>query len=192
MCAVRPYGSVLTPLELDRWSDLDAEVDLSTDVGARTLLAAELWAWQSTLDDGVQRVRAVLRDGRRCDLAVRGATLVLPRPPVDNAVRFDLALAATRFGRGANVIGLHLTLGVVREALVHSMVLADRQSGSVHHRSGGPTDAVATRALTLLAADPASAMTIRVAEFYAESRALIDADYESDWSGLTAIVAPPS
>jgi len=81
---------------------------------------------------------------------------------------------------------------VVREALVHSMVLADRQSGSVHHRSGGPTDAVATRALTLLAADPAPAMTIRVAEFYAESRALIDADYESDWSGLTAIVAPPS
>ena len=192
VCAVRPYGSVLTPLELDRWSDLDAEVDLFTDVGARTLLAAELWAWQSTLDDGVQRVRAVLRDGRRCDLAVRGATLVLPRPPVDNAVRFDLALAATRFGRGANVIGLHLTLGVVREALVHSMVLADRQSGSVHHRSGGPTDAVATRALTLLAADPAPAMTIRVAEFYAESRALIDADYESDWSGLTAIVAPPS
>lgn len=90
--AVRPYGSVLTPSELDRWSDLDAEVDLSADMDARTLLGAELWAWQSTLDDGVHRVRLVLRDGRRCDLAVRGAALVLPPPPADNPVRFDLAL----------------------------------------------------------------------------------------------------
>lgn len=190
--AVRPYGSVLTPLELDRWSDLDAEVDLSAGVDARTLLGAELWAWQSTLDDGVQRLRAVLRDGRRCDLAIRGATLALPRQPADNAVRFDLALAATRLGRGANVIGLHLTLGVVREALVHCMVLADRQSGTFHHRSGMPTDAAAARALGLLPAEPAPGMTIQVAEFYAESRALIDADYEPDWSGLTAIVDPPT
>ncbi|GGL07909.1 hypothetical protein GCM10009769_27620 [Curtobacterium luteum] len=44
-------------------------------------------------------------------LAVRGAMLTLPQPPIDNAVRFDLTLAATRFGRGANAIGLHLTLG---------------------------------------------------------------------------------
>lgn len=66
--AVRPYGSVLTPSELDRWRSLDAEVDLSTDVEGRMLLGAELWAWQSSLDDDVQRVRAVLRDGRRCDL----------------------------------------------------------------------------------------------------------------------------
>jgi len=190
--AVRPYGSVLTPSELDRWSDLDAEVDLSTDVEGRMLLGAELWAWQSSVDDDVQRVRAVLRDGRRCDLAVRGAFLTLPQPPVDNAVRFDLALAATRFGRGANAIGLHLTLGVVREALVHSMVFADRQSGSAHHRSGTPTDVVAAEALTLLSTAPMPALTLRVAEFYAESRALIEADYEPDWSGLTAIVTPSS
>lgn len=98
--AVRPYSSVLTPSELDRWNDLDAEVDLSADMDARTLLGAELWAWQRTLDNGVQRVRLVLRDCRRCDLAVRGAALVLSPPPADNTVRFDLALAATRFGRG--------------------------------------------------------------------------------------------
>ncbi|MDM7886604.1 hypothetical protein QUG92_15945 [Curtobacterium sp. RHCKG23] len=190
--AVRPYGSVLTPSELDRWSDLDAEVDLSADVEGGKLLGAELWAWQSSLDDDIQRVRAVLRDGRRCDLALRGAILTLPQPPVDNAVRFDLALAATRFGRGANAIGLHLTLGVVREALVHSMVLADRQSGSAHHRSGTPTDVVAAEALALLSTAPMPALTLRVAEFYAESRARIEADYEPDWSGLTAIVTPSS
>lgn len=189
---VRPYGSVLTPSVLDRWSDLEAEVDLSADIDGGMLLGAELWAWQSSLDDDVQRVRAVLRDGRRCDLAVRGAMLTLPKPPVDNAVRSDLALAATRFGRGANVIGLHLTLGVVREALVHSMVLADRQSGSAHHRSGTPTDVVAMEALALLSTAPTPALTVRVAKFYSERRALIEADYEPDWSGLTAIVTPSS
>lgn len=189
--AVRPYGSVLTPSELDRWSDLDAEVDLSADMDARTLLGAELWAWQSTLDDGVQRVRSVLHDGRRCDLAVRGAALVLPPPPADNPVRFDLALAATRFGRSADVIGLHLTLGVVREALVHCMALADQQTGSVHHRSGTAADAAAARALTVLSTEAAPALTMQVADFYADSRARIDPDYEPDWHGLAAIVAPP-
>jgi len=164
---------------------------LSADVHARTLLGADLWAWQSTLDDGVQRVRLVLRDGRRCDLAVRGAALVLPPPPADNTVRFDLALAATRFGRDANVIGLHLTLGVVREALVQSMVLADQQTWSVHHRLGTGADAAAARALTVLSAELAPALTIRVADFYAASRARIDPDYEPDWDGLAAIVAPP-
>lgn len=178
MHAVRPYGSVLTPSELDRWSDLDAEVDLSADMDVRPLLGAELWAWQGTLDDGVQRVRSVFRDGRRCDLAVRGATLVLPPPPVDNSVRFDLALAATRFCRGANVIELYLALGVVREALVDSMVLADQQPGSVHHRSGTDADAAAARALTALSTEPAPALTIQIADFYAESRARIDPDYE--------------
>jgi hypothetical protein len=189
--AVRPYGSVLTPSELDRWSDLDAEVDLSAEVDASTLLGAEPWAWQSTLDDGVQRVRIVLRDGRRVDLAVRGAALTLPEPPADNSVRFDLALAATRFGRGANVIGLHLTLGVIREALVHSMLLADRQSGSAHHRSGSATDAAAVQALSVLSAEPTPVLTIRAAGFYAESRSLIDGDYRPDWSGLAAIIATP-
>lgn len=156
------------------------------------LLGAEPWAWQSSLDDDLQRVRAVLGDGRRCDLAVRGAVLTLPQPPVDNAVRFDLALAATRFGRGANAIGLHLTLGVVREALVHSMVLADRQGGSAHHRSGTRTDIIAAEALAVLSTVPEPALTVRVAEFYAESRALVEADYEPDWSGLIAIVTPSS
>jgi hypothetical protein len=190
--AVRPYGSVVTPSELDRWSDLDAEVDLSADVEAGVLLGAEPWAWQSALHSGVQRVRIVLRDGRRADLAMRGAAVALPAPPVDNAVRFDLALAATRFGRGANLIGLHLTLGVVREALVHNMVMADRQSGNVHHRAGSAADVAAAQALAMLAAQPTPALTIRVAEFYAESRALIDEEYRPDWSGLAAIVATPN
>lgn len=80
---------------------------------------------------------------------------------------------------------------MVREALVHSMVLADQQTGSVHHRSGTGADAAAARALTVLSTEPAPALTIQVADFYAESRRRIDSDYKPDWDGLAAIVAPP-
>jgi len=190
--AVRPHGSVLTPDELDRWSDLDVELDLVADVDARTLLGGEPWAWQSTLDDGVQHVRTVLADGRRVDFATRGATLELPPEPPDNSQRFDLARAATRFGRGADVIGLHLVLGVVREALVHSMVLADQREGTVHHRFGSATDVAAAASQTALSGALSPSLALRVASFYAESRAAVDEDYRPDWRGLVAVVAAGS
>lgn len=189
--AVRPYGSVTDPARLDRWSDLDAEVDLTVDIDAQRLLGRDPWAWQDVTGDGLQRVRVVLPDGRRADLVLRGGTVRFPEPPVDNAVRFDLALAATRFGRGADVIGLHLTLGVVRRALVDTMVLADRQSGTDHHRSRTVVDDAAAEALALLSTDLSPGLTMRVAEFSAARRALVDGDYRPDWSGLTAIVATP-
>ncbi|MBF4588414.1 hypothetical protein [Curtobacterium sp. VKM Ac-2887] len=190
--AVRPYGSVLTPDQLDPWSDLDVELDLIADVDARTLLGGEPWAWQSTVDDGVQQVRLVLADGRRMDFVTRGATLELPPEPPDNSQRFDLALAATRFGRGADVIGLHLVLGVVREALVHSMILADQREGTVHHRFGSATDLAAAGSQTALSGALSPSLALRAADVYAESRAAVDEDYHSDWSGLVAVVAAGS
>ncbi|MGL3200561.1 MULTISPECIES: hypothetical protein, partial [Curtobacterium] len=151
---VRPYGSVTTPDRIDRWSDLDVELDLTTDVDAERLFDGTPWAWQDTrddVDDGLQRLRLVLADGRRIDAAVRGGTVRLPAPSTDNAVRFDLALAATRFGRGADLIGLHLVLGVVRSTLELWMAVEDRRTGTTHHRSGSATDAAAARALAALA-----------------------------------------
>ena len=187
--AVQPYGSVLTPADLDRWSDLDVELELVADVDASVLFGGDPWAWQDTVDDGVQRVRLVLRDGRRVDAAARGASILLPTPSADNSARFDLALAATRFGRGADVIGLHLTLGVVRDALVQRMLVADRREGTAHHRFGSGSDGAAASALAALAGEPSPALTIRVASFYAESRAAADDGYRPDWSGLTALLA---
>ena len=187
--AVRPYGSVLTPADLGRWSDLDIELDITADVEAEALFGGAPWAWQSTVDAGLQSVRLVLADGRRVDVVTRGSVIRLPAEPSDNHARFDLALAATRFGRRAGAIGLHLTLGVVREALVYSMLVADRRGGTAHHRFGSETDADAARALTVLSGEPSPSLTTQVAAFYAERRTTADKEYRPDWSGLAAIVA---
>jgi hypothetical protein len=190
--AVRPYGSVLAPDTLDRWSDLDVEVDLPVAVPAEALVDGVPWAWQDDTADGLQRLRLVLRDGRRVDAAVRGGPALLPEPPTDNGARFDLALAAVRFGRGADLIGLHLALGVVREALELGMLLADRRTGTVHHRARTEADAAAAQALDALAGELGPGLTLRVADFAAERRAAVDDHYRADWSGLVAIVTEPT
>lgn len=173
---VRPYGSVTTPDHLDRWSDLDVELDLTSDADAGQLFDGTPWAWQDTrdrTDPTVQRLRLVLADGRRVDAAVRGGTVRLPEPSPDNAVRFDLALAATRFGRGADLIGLHLVLGVVRSTLELWMAVEDRHTGTTHHRSGSATDAAAARALAALAGPLGPATVLQAAALHDEARAAL-------------------
>lgn len=201
---VRPYGSVVTPDRLDRWSDLDVELDLTADVDAGRLFAGTPWAWQDSLDDvddAVQRLRLVLADGRRVDAAVRGGTVRLPEPSPENAVRFDLTLTATRFGRGADLIGLHLVLGVVRSTLELWMAVEDLRTGTTHHRSGSATDAAAARALAALAGPLSPATVLQAAARYDDARAAYEdarAVYEgvragggaapSDWTALLTIV----
>lgn len=171
---VRPYGSVTTPDHLDRWSDLDVELDLTSDADAGQLFDGTPWAWQDTRDHAdptLQRLRLVLADGRRVDAAVRGGTVRLPEPSPENTVRFDLALAATRFGRGADLIGLHLVLGVVRSTLERWMAVEDRRTGTTHHRSGSATDAAAARTLAALAGPLGPATVLQAAALHDEARA---------------------
>lgn len=195
---------------LDPWSDLDIELDLTGDGDAAHLFGGTPWAWQDTREDTdgtVQRLRLVLADGRRVDAAVRGGAVRLPVPPPDNDVRFDLTLAATRFGRGADLIGLHLVLGVVRETLELWMAVEDRRTGTTHHRSGSETDAAAARAVAALAGPLGPATVLRAAAGYDEARAALRENArearredahdaardevgapESDWAALRAVV----
>lgn len=186
--AVRPYGSVVAPETVDRWSDLDVELTLSEDVEAAALLGAQPWAWQDTDGAGTQRVRVVLVDGRRLDASVGGSRLVLPEPPGDNAVRFDAALAAVRFGRGNELIGLHLALGIVRTALVDVMAAVDRDAGTEHHRSGSTLDRWATEAQAVVEGQLGPTTALRAAGFAERCRVLVDPAYRSDWSGLRAVI----
>lgn len=186
---VVPYGSVTEPDLLDRWSDLDVELQLTEDVAAQDLLGGTPWAWQDHQQVGAQHLRLVLADGRRVDLAVRGRRIGLPTPPSDNGVRFDAALAAARFGRGNDLIGTHLVLGIVRAALVDVMVAVDRDEGTVHHRSGSSRDARAAAAQELLTGSLGPELALRAAEFAERCRAEVDPDHRGDWTGLRALLA---
>jgi hypothetical protein len=186
---VTPYGSVLTPDLVDGWSDLDVEVQARREFDVEDVLAAPVWAFQEATDVGSQVIRAVLRDGRRVDLKVSGATGVLPTPAADNDIRFDAALAAAKFGRGSDLIGLHLSLGILREALVQSMVSADDATGTVHHRSRTGYDDRASKASAVVAG-PLGPGTARASyELYGRWRAENEPDYAPDLTGLDAVMA---
>ena len=111
-----------------------------------------------------------------------------PHPPTDNAVRFDAALAAARFGRGCHLIGLHLTLGVIREALVHRMVAADRAVGTTHHRSETRYDADTPLALEALAEPLGPQTALDAYELYGAWRSATEAGYTADPVGLQAVI----
>lgn len=148
--AVTPYGSITAPETVDGWSDLDVEVRLEEPIALEDLLGAPVWAFQESVDGDRQVVRAVLEDGRRVDLTFHGARARLPEGACDNAIRFDAALAAARFGRGSDLIGLHPTLGILREALIGPMLAADRAAETAHHRTVTPHDRFAAESLSLL------------------------------------------
>ncbi|MFJ3034346.1 hypothetical protein ACIPC2_07995 [Curtobacterium pusillum] len=186
---VEPYGSVTEPGTLDTWSDVDVALTITEGVDAETLLGGTPWAWQEHDTEATQTVRLVLVDGRRVDLTVQGERIRLPTPPVDDSVRFDAALAAVRFGRGNDLIGMHLVLGIVRAALVDVMVAIDRETGTAHHRSGSPLDARAAEAQALLAEPLGPDLALGAAEFAGRCRTEIDLDHRADWSGLRAVIA---
>jgi len=186
---VEPYGSVTEPGTLDGWSDVDVTLTLTADVDAEALLDGTPWAWHEHETETTQTLRLVLVDGRRVDLTVQGERIRLPTAPEDNSVRFDAALAAVRFGRGNDLIGMHLVLGIVRTALVDVMVAIDRATGTDHHRSGSPLDARAAEAQALLAGPLGPDLALRAAEFAGRCRTEIDPGHRADWSGLRAVIA---
>ena len=188
-CArIDPYGSVTDPALLDGWSDLDIVITSREDFAIEEAVQGRFWAFQSTIDADARVVRAVLTDGRRIDLTIHGADGKLPSPPIDNDVRFDAALAAVRFGRGSHLIGLHLTLGVIREALVHRMVAADQAVGKAHHRSRTRYDADATRALEVLGESLGPQTALDAYELYGVWRSATEPAYSADPVGLEAVI----
>lgn len=137
-------------------------------------------------------LRLVLRDGRRLDLSMHGGVVAMPTPTTDNAVRFDAALAAVRYGRGDRLIGLHLTLGVLRECLVIAMLLRDRAEGTDRHRHGTELDDRAAEVARIAAApdagDARPTPVEQACRLYGRWRAELHPDYRPDWSGLTAVI----
>lgn len=192
---VTPYGSAAAgPDGVDGWSDLDVRIALagSDGVDATSLVGVRPWAWQESDDGRVQQLRLVLVDGRRVDVAVEGGRVRLPEPPVDNAMRFDAALAAVRLGRGNALIGTHLVLGVLREALVQVMHLVDDAEGTDHHWHGSDLDARAAEVAGLLGTtrDQSSPDIARAAYgLYGRWRTELDPTYSPDPSGLDAVIA---
>ncbi len=184
-----PYGSVAENQDLDPWSDLDVRVRLSVPATAETLFGARLWAWQESADHAGQHVRLVFSDGRRVDVVVNGDhRMALPEPPCDNAVRFQAALAATRIGRGSDLIGLHLVLGILREALVQMMLIADRDTGTNHRRVGTAHDARAAEAAGIAARRLRPETALEACELYARWRQELEPSYRADWSGLHQVL----
>ncbi|MGU3411350.1 hypothetical protein ACLBWP_14680 [Microbacterium sp. M1A1_1b] len=181
--AVQLYGSVATGT-VDGWSDLDVRVVAHAPLDVEALLDAPLWAWQQA---GAQ-LRLVTGDGRFVDLSVQGAEMVLPRPPSDNALRFDAALAAVRLGRGNLLIGLHLVLGIGREALVESMRTADAATGTVHHPQPTPWDADAAEVAALTTAPLAPETALRALELAGRRRAARQEGFVPDETGLRALL----
>ncbi|MGP9683623.1 hypothetical protein [Brachybacterium sp. AOP3-A1-3] len=185
---VTPYGSVLEPDSLDSWSDLDVAVRTTSVVDLESVLGARIWASQTARDAEWQVIRLVLEDGRRVDLTITGAEADVPAPAADNEVRFDAALAAARFGRGSDLIGLHLVLGILRESLVHRMVAADRREGRTHHRHATAQDAHTADVAALLRAPLGPATARGAYELYCACRAEVDPDFVAATEGLDAVI----
>ncbi|PMC74457.1 nucleotidyltransferase domain-containing protein [Brachybacterium sp. UMB0905] len=185
---VEPYGSVAEGAA-DGWSDLDVIITTESPVEIETALSGELWAFQSTLSGEEHVIRAVLVDGRRIDMTVRGVEATLSDLAADNAVRFDLALAAAKLGRGSDLIGLHLCLGALRDALVLGMEQRDRELGHAHHREATAHDRDALRVLDSLGAPLEPATALRTYETYGAWRRALEPTYVPDPRGLEALIA---
>jgi len=185
---IAPYGSTTAPESMDGWSDLDVLITSPTAFDVEEALQGRLWAFQSTREADAKLVRAVLSDGRRVDLTIRGGAGALPPLPADNSIRFDAALAAVRLGRGNHLIGLHLLMGVLREALVHRMVAADLATGTTHHRERTGFDADAAAALKVLAEPLGPQTALDVYELYGTWRTATEPGYMPDPSGLQAVI----
>lgn len=186
-------GSATDPDQSDGWSDLDLHLDLGDSVEVIDVLAGlPVWAASEVEDAGRQVLRVVLVDGRRIDLVVKRGRVQVPVRAADNEFRMVAALAASKLGRGDHLIGLHLTLELMRSCLVQAMVLRDRAVGTTVHRFGSAEDAMAEEVIALLgspiAVHPRPNAVERIAELYGRWRRQLEPDYTPDWSGLHALL----
>lgn len=190
---VEVVGSALDPSLMDGWSDLDLHLRLPRPVELAGLLgAASLWAAEVRDAPEGQVARTVLTDGRRIDFLVEQGRFRLPVLAGDNEVRFLAAMAATKLGRGDQLIGTHLLLELFQQCLVQAMLLRDRDESTTVHRVGGVRDQLAAEVTRLaqLQATTASRPTVveHAVALYARWRGELESDYVSDWSGLEAVL----
>lgn len=186
-------GSVSDPDRLDGWSDLDLHIDLRGSASVVDVLAGlAVWASSEVEAEGQQVLRVVLVDGRRVDLVIAGGRVAVPACAADNEVRMLAALAASKLGRGDHLIGLHLTLELVRACLVQAMVMRDRAVGTTVHRFGSAEDAMAEQVLAELGEGvtvwPRPNAVERLVELYGRWRQELEPEYTPDWSGLSALL----
>lgn len=178
---------------MDGWSDLDLHIDFEGPSQIVDVLAGlPVWATSNVEDAGRQVLRVVLVDGRRIDFVVTGGRLEVPSGAADNDVRMLAALAASKLGRGDHLIGLHLTLELMRLCLVQAMVARDRALGTTVHRFGSAQDAMAAELVALsanpLAVLPRPNIVEQIVELYGRWRHQLEPDYAPDWSGLRALL----
>lgn len=191
---VQVHGSASVPDRLDGWSDLDLRMVTDRPVPIGALLAdADVWAYEDVRGTDSEVCRTVLSDGRRIDVSISGAGRIdglCPAP--DNDVRFIAALAASKLGRGDQLIGGHLLLELLRACLVVAMQLRDRDLGTTVHRAGGARDAYADQVTELaaypLTITPRPNIVERAAELYATWRSELQANYSPDWAPLTELI----
>lgn len=186
-------GSVADAAALDGWSDLDLGIDLTDVSGPLDVLAGcQVWAASEQVSPGRQVLRVVFSDGRRVDLTVTGGRVRRPHLAGDNDVRFLAAVAAAKLGRGDHLIGLHLTLELMRSCLVQAMRLRDRDQKTTVHRFGSERDALAQEIAGLLrdglGVVPRPNVVERTVEVYGRWRRQLEPGYEPDWSGLDALI----
>jgi hypothetical protein len=186
-------GSARDHAQLDQWSDLDLDLDASgIDKPIDLLADTEVWAASEDLADDRQVLRVVFADGRRVDLVVEGGRVRMPALAADNDVRILAALAAAKMGRNDRLIGLHLTLELMRLCLVQAMLLRDRDLGTSIHRFGSTHDAMADEVAALLGCplevSPRPNIVEQAVELYGRWRRQLEPAYSPDWSGLHALL----
>lgn len=185
---IEPYGSLVDTATVDGWSDVDVHITTRRPFAIERAFRGDVWAFTSTVDGDTQVIRSVLTDGRRIDATIRGTTATLPEPSVDNGVRFDLTLAAVTFGRGSDLIGMHLCLGVIRQWLVETMEARDRATGTTHHRIGTEHDRQAGQALDGALGPLGPRTALAVFSTYGAWRAAENSSYAADPRGLEAVI----
>lgn len=188
------HGSATEPARTDGWSDLDLRMITDRPIPVQVLTGdLGVWAYEDVRTPGSEVCRTVLSDGRRVDVSISGAGRIDGlQPAADNDVRFLAALAAAKLGRGDQLIGGHLTLGLLRECLVVAMQLRDRDLGTTVHRAGSDrdqyADAVAALAAGPLTITPRPNVVERTVVVYASWRSELEPGYRPDWRPLARLI----
>lgn len=192
--AVQLHGSATDPALTDGWSDLDLRMITDRPVPVEVVESGlNVWAYEDVRTPESEVCRTVLSDGRRVDISISGAgRLTGLEPAPDNEIRFVASMAAAKLGRGDQLIGGHLTLGLLRECLVVAMQLRDRDLGTTVHRAGSDRDRYA-EAVTELAAGPLTItprpnIVERAVGVYASWRSELEPDYLPDWRPLARLI----
>jgi hypothetical protein len=190
---VEAHGSVADGGPLDGWSDLDLRLTTDQPVPVSTLFGGEPWAVEDTREPDREVCRAVLPDGRRIDVSITGSGRITGLSPApDNDVRFLAAMAASKLGRGDQLIGGDLTLELLRSCLVVAMQLRDRDLGTTVHRTGSARDRYAEVVMSLAAVpltiSPRPDIVEQAVRLYATWQAELDPGYVSCWSPLTGLI----